>query len=101
MALVLLAFRQGRTIEFWPPKIGSRPPAARAADCGERDDRPAPVPDLPGPASGMVRVYDVADAGQFYREIAPNYDARNSARLLATHMEVITRIDQAQKAKPD
>jgi ubiquinone/menaquinone biosynthesis C-methylase UbiE len=37
---------------------------------------------------------------QFYQAIAPNYDQRNSVNLLATHLEVITRIDQLRRAKP-
>jgi ubiquinone/menaquinone biosynthesis C-methylase UbiE len=45
-------------------------------------------------------VFGVSDAAQFYQAIAPNYDQRNSVNLLATHMEVITRIDRIRTVKP-
>src|SRR5947207_15880530 len=77
--MLVCAFGQGRTIEFWPPKIGSRP--ERAAD-GDRTLTAA------GPAGGMIplaapvakqsRVFEVSEAPQFYQAIAPNYDQRNS-----------------------
>jgi ubiquinone/menaquinone biosynthesis C-methylase UbiE len=105
MALLVLAFRQGRTIEFWPPKIGSKPGGADEAAMNPRDrtgqDQKQPAVRMAAPVASADRVYEVADAARFYQEIAPNYDQGNSARLLATHMEVITRIDQARKAKPD
>jgi ubiquinone/menaquinone biosynthesis C-methylase UbiE len=100
--MLVCAFRQGRTIEFWPPKIGSRPERA--------GDRPPAVAGPAGPAGSTFplsapvteqgRVFDVSDAAQFYQVIAPNYDQGNSARLLATHMEVITRVDQARRSNP-
>jgi len=104
--LVILAFRQGRTIEFWPPKIGSRPGATGAADrhgpaaAAIRPQHKKPTFLLAAPAVSVARVFEVCDASQFYQEIAANYDQRNSARLLAMHMEVITQIDQARKGKP-
>ena len=116
MVLLIVAFRQGRTIEFWPPKIGSGPGGAVAGDSSLPMDRPAgttgphdrigpdqkqPAVSLAAPVASAARVYEIAEAARFYQEIAPNYDQRNSARLLATHMEVITRIDLARKAKPD
>ena len=105
MSLLILAFRQGRTIEFWPPRIGSRPDGTGEAVMDLRDgtgsDQKRPAVWLAAPVSSAGRVYEVAVAAQFYQEIAPNYDARNTARLLATHMEVITRIDQARRVKPD
>jgi SAM-dependent methyltransferase len=61
----------------------------RDADGGGSDPRPA----------GVVRLYDVVNAKQFYAEIAPNYDLNNSANLLATHMEVIERIKQVRAPK--
>lgn len=48
----------------------------------------------------MAKVFEVTDAAQFYQAIAPNYDQRNSVNLLATHLEVIARVDKLRKAKP-
>jgi ubiquinone/menaquinone biosynthesis C-methylase UbiE len=105
--LVIVAFRQGRTIQFWPPKIGSEPSGRAAADGKTRRRRHVTGPDdkrlaswLPAPVATAPRMFEVRDAAQFYREIASNYDQRNSDRLLDTHLEVITRIDQARKMKP-
>jgi ubiquinone/menaquinone biosynthesis C-methylase UbiE len=95
LVLIVWAFWQGRPIEFWPPKIGSRP---------ERKSHGAPGGSgrrlISRAYAQLARTFEVADAAQFYQEIAPNYDQRNSGNLLATHMEVITRIDQARKTKP-
>ena len=95
LVLIIWAFSQGRPVEFWPPKIGARP---------ERKAHSAPGGDRRRLASRgcaqVARKFEVADAAQFYQEIALNYDQRNSGNLLATHMEVITRIDQARKIKP-
>jgi ubiquinone/menaquinone biosynthesis C-methylase UbiE len=105
--LVLMAFRQGRTIQLWPPKIGSKPAGRSAADGKTRPRRPVTGPDdrqlpswLSAPVATTTRTFEVRDAAQFYREIASNYDQRNSDKLLDTHLEVITRIDQARKMKP-
>jgi ubiquinone/menaquinone biosynthesis C-methylase UbiE len=105
--LVLAAFRQGRTIQFWPPKIGPKPPGRAVAGGKTRRRGHVAAPDdkqlasfLPAPVATATRMFEVRDAAQFYREIASHYDQRNSDRLLATHMEVITRIDHARKGKP-
>jgi ubiquinone/menaquinone biosynthesis C-methylase UbiE len=101
--LIIWAFRQGRAVEFWPPKVGSRPDRVAAVPPG-RPAADAPNNQLKIPLGAPVvetaREFDVREAARFYREIAQNYDQRNSAKLLATHMEVITRIDHARKAKP-
>ncbi|MBO3745194.1 methyltransferase domain-containing protein [Streptosporangiaceae bacterium NEAU-GS5] len=89
-ALLVWAFHQGRQIEFWPPKIGPRPEGADRARKPATVDRPANVD----------RLYEVGDASDFYDAIAPNYDQRNSVNLLATHMDVITRVEEARKCKP-
>jgi ubiquinone/menaquinone biosynthesis C-methylase UbiE len=95
LVLIVWAFWQGRPIEFWPPKIGSRPERKTGAPPGGSGRR------LTSHGYAQpVHTFEVADAAQFYQEIAPNYDQRNSGNLLATHMEVITRIDQARKLKP-
>jgi ubiquinone/menaquinone biosynthesis C-methylase UbiE len=101
--LVVCAFWQGRPIEFWPPKIGSRPERAAAGPAAATAGRVGPARGtflLAAPVAASERAFEVSEAGQFYQAIAPNYDQGNSARLLATHMEVITRIDHARKANP-
>jgi ubiquinone/menaquinone biosynthesis C-methylase UbiE len=105
--LVVAAFRQGRTIQFWPPKIGSQPSGRanpdrrtrRRTGVAEPNDKQAPSL-LAAPVATACRTFEVSEAVQFYREIASKYDQRNSDRLLVTHMEVITRIDQARRMKP-
>jgi hypothetical protein len=106
IALIVWAFRQGRPVEFWPPKIGSRPdrasaplaaPLAATATGGTREEPASP---RDAQLANIARVFEVRDAAQFYQAIASNYDQRNSVNLLATHMEVITRIDQLRRAKP-
>lgn len=99
--LIIWALRQGRTVELWPPKIGPRPDGVIVPDNHDSPTAAAylPAPPHTGPIAGATRVFDVFEAAQFYQEIAVNYDQRNSAKLLATHMEVITRIDQARRNK--
>ncbi|HEY0542170.1 MAG TPA: class I SAM-dependent methyltransferase [Actinoallomurus sp.] len=82
--------RKAGPFEFRAPDgNAARAESTRDEDCGGSDLRPA----------GVVRLYDVGNAKQFYTEIAPNYDLNNSANLLATHMEVIERIKQARAPK--
>jgi ubiquinone/menaquinone biosynthesis C-methylase UbiE len=87
--IVGAAFAQGRQVSIGPASIGERPrplvpPAARA-----------------GASSGEVgRVFEVSEAKSFYKAIAPNYDERNSANLIATHLETIIRINEAREVKP-
>jgi ubiquinone/menaquinone biosynthesis C-methylase UbiE len=96
LILIVWAFRQGRQVEFWPPKIGSRPDYRAAARItGEHVEQPARRQ-----GTEFARIFEIADAAQFYQVIAPNYDQRNSVNLLATHMEVISRIDEVRKMKP-
>src|SRR5689334_12287744 len=97
--LIVCAFRQGRPIDFWPPKIGSRPVPGDGQAVAAADP-PAGMLLLTAPVAEQARVFEVSEAAQFYQAIAPNYDQGNSARLLATHMEVITRIDHARRANP-
>lgn len=97
--LVVWAFRQGRSVRLGNLLyFGSRRPARTGAasevettDAG-RDDRRL---------AGVARLFDVEDSAEFYSLIAVNYDQRNSVNLLNTHMEVITRIEDARRTKPD
>lgn len=95
LMLIVWAFRQGREIGFWPPRIGLRPEHGRDSDAAGQAPSSRNLH-----LANVARVFEVSDAAQFYQMIAPNYDQRNSVNLLATHMEVITRIDQARRAKP-
>jgi ubiquinone/menaquinone biosynthesis C-methylase UbiE len=97
--MLACAFWQGRMVEFWPPKIGPRPERSAATDRAVAATGPArPAFPLSAPVAECARLFEVSQAAQFYQAIAPNYDQGNSSRLLATHMEVITRIDQARRA---
>ncbi|MEV4291245.1 class I SAM-dependent methyltransferase [Nonomuraea bangladeshensis] len=86
LVLIFWAFRQGRAIEFLPPRIGEQPAGPQKAS--------------PPPASVQPNIYEVDNAMAFYGAIAPNYDQRNSVNLLATHLEVISRIEEFGVAKP-
>jgi ubiquinone/menaquinone biosynthesis C-methylase UbiE len=98
LILIVWAFRQGREIGLWPPKIGLRPDRGKAARL--TGGNAGLVPSLRNAQAAQVtKVFEVADAAQFYQSIAPNYDQRNSVNLLATHLEVITRIDQLRRSK--
>lgn len=102
-AMVVIAFCQGRPVQVGRFSIGGRPQAGQ----------PRPQPALPhefasaytdqvlGHMPGEVtQVFEVAQAKQFYHAIAPNYDERNSANLLATQLETIIRLEMARKVKP-
>jgi ubiquinone/menaquinone biosynthesis C-methylase UbiE len=98
LILIVWAFRQGREIGLWPPKIGLRPDRGKAARLTGGNAGLVTSPRNVQPAQ-VTKVFEVADAAQFYQSIAPNYDQRNSVNLLATHLEVITRIDQLRRSK--
>ncbi|WP_440103180.1 class I SAM-dependent methyltransferase [Streptosporangium sp. H16] len=100
LTLIVWAFRQGRAIEFWPPRIGEQPADLEATE--EEPEVSAPSPALAVVAADVRtdRVFETQEALGFYQAIAPNYDQRNSVNLLATHMEVITRIDEIRAVKP-
>jgi 2-polyprenyl-3-methyl-5-hydroxy-6-metoxy-1,4-benzoquinol methylase len=100
------AFWQGRSIELGPfikfhvKDAGkARDPADDIAEAPPGQDEPKHSPD--SRLADVTRVFDVVDANQFYGDIAANYDQRNSVNLLATHLEVISRIDQARTVKPE
>jgi SAM-dependent methyltransferase len=97
LALTVWAFLQGRAIEFWPVRIGAQQDDDEdPADAGETEqDTGAASPD-----AARAEIFDVGEAMTFYEAIAPNYDQRNSVNLLATHLEVITRVDEIRAAKP-
>ncbi|MFI6903682.1 class I SAM-dependent methyltransferase [Nonomuraea sp. NPDC050394] len=87
IVLVVLvgAYRQGRSIEFWPPRVGPREEAL--APAAANDDE-------------AVQLFETTQARDFYQAIAPNYDQRNSANLLETHRAVIRLLVGLRDAKP-
>jgi SAM-dependent methyltransferase len=96
--IVVAAFAQGRQVSIGPASIGERPKSARpkllrlptaSTGAGSQDLRPGEV----------ARVFEVSEAKSFYHAIAPNYDERNSANLIATHIETIIRINEAREVK--
>lgn len=104
LTLLVVAFWQGRAISIWPPTIG---PRARPGADELPDKAPADRMSQDGSmASGVVlsgrvtTALEVSDAKIFYEAIATTYDERNSANLLATHMDTLERIEQAQEGKP-
>jgi ubiquinone/menaquinone biosynthesis C-methylase UbiE len=105
LVLVIWAFWQGREINFWPPRIGLRPDRTAAIPLNHDHARAMLGPrrrpsSRPADPAKFMEVFGVAEAARFYQLIAPNYDQRNSVNLLATHMEVIIRIEQARRQKP-
>jgi SAM-dependent methyltransferase len=103
LALLVVGFRQGREISFWPPRVG---PRAGTGEDGSSQKTPevstasAKRVALGGRISDHVSMaFEVCEAKKFYQLIAANYDERNSANLLATHMETIERIEKACAGK--
>jgi hypothetical protein len=74
--LIVAAFRQGRSISLWPPKIGASPTTRRP-----RVMRSAGALHRPRDSARVDREYSVDRAGDFYQKIARNYDLRNSGNL--------------------
>ncbi|MFI6453287.1 class I SAM-dependent methyltransferase [Streptosporangium amethystogenes] len=99
LVLIVWAFWQGRSVEFWPPRIGAQPGHPEAADDEAAPRESDPTSEALPVGARPDRVFDTRDALGFYQAIAPNYDQRNSVNLLATHMEVITRIEAIRAAK--
>ncbi len=87
LAMILAtAFRQGRSIQIWPPQIGARPERSIAA--------PEPAPQT---TPGVDREYGVDRARDFYGEIARNYDLRNSGNLVSTHLATVAELQSIRR----
>jgi SAM-dependent methyltransferase len=104
LVLLVIGFNQGREITFWPPRVGARPRSREDRESQEISDASTATSEglaLKGSAShhGSMTL-EVCQAGKFYQLIAANYDARNSANLLATHMETIERIEKIRAGRP-
>lgn len=94
--VIIVALRQGREISIWPPKIGLHPRAGLSApEQHIPADRPAVTC---GPMTVVDREYAVNQARDFYQEIAPNYDLRNSGNLVSTHLSTVAQL-QAIRAQ--
>lgn len=84
--IVGLAFLQGRDVSLWPPRIGPRvysgPKWEEISPTTGRDKRPD-------------REYGVNNSREFYQEIAPYYDLRNSGNLVSTHLATVAELQKA------
>jgi ubiquinone/menaquinone biosynthesis C-methylase UbiE len=89
-SVIVIALRQGRSVSIWPPRIGPHPRtnSARPGDEASTDRLPQ------ARESGAVvdRSYTADRAKDFYQEIAPYYDLRNSGNLVSTHLETVAQI---------
>ena len=129
--IAIAAFCQNREISLWPPRIGQRPIASSpgkdsaslntrliAASSTVLGSSESVAPRMSG-ASGVVRPYQYRDvkmptkdrlfdsefsvdqAREFYENIAPHYDQRNSGKLIRTHRQTTYIIKQFQEVRPE
>jgi SAM-dependent methyltransferase len=97
-SVIIIALRQGRSISIWPPSIGPHPRANSVRqDDGAPTDKPPPVGGL---GAVVDREYAVDRAKNFYQEIAPYYDLRNSGDLVSTHLETVAQIQAIRAQRP-
>jgi ubiquinone/menaquinone biosynthesis C-methylase UbiE len=89
MGIVLAAFRQGRAISIWPPRIGPR--LSAPAFSGRPEMPPRGLVGADG-AAPVDREYGVDRARDFYQEIARSYDLRNSGNLVSTHLATVAQL---------
>jgi SAM-dependent methyltransferase len=89
-ALLVIAFRQGRPISFWPPRIGRL--AAGPAGAADAEWQPA--------ATDLSREYGVDRSRDFYQEIASSYDLRNSGNLVSTHLATVAHLQAMRTQRP-
>jgi ubiquinone/menaquinone biosynthesis C-methylase UbiE len=101
--LAAAAFCQGRPITIGRLSIGARPRAseesAKAPVSAAHTANESALSADPRFGKAQI-VFETPEAKQFYHAIARNYDERNSANLLATQFETITRLQIARDAKP-
>ena len=96
--LVGMAFRQGREISFWHPRIGPRPPADATPAPPTAPSEPEAAPAQPSSLTvtdtrqRRRTMYELGTAQEFYQAVATRYDQRNSGPFLATQREVVRRI---------
>src|ERR1700735_5246451 len=102
--VLVIGFRQGREISFWPPRVGPQPQTqAVGKACLPREARRNSSKHTSGGKSetdNLSTTFEPRDASKFYQMIASKYDERNSANLIATHMDTIERIEQARVNNP-
>lgn len=97
--LVVVAFRQGRQI--WG--IGPRPPTEHPpAESPQRADSAAVdgLTTAGRPAEPVDREYPVDRARDFYQQIAPYYDQRNSGGVVSTHLATVRRVRAIRTQQP-
>lgn len=96
--VIVVALRQGRPISILQLRIGSGPRADSARPGDEAPtDRPSPAW---GPGEVVAREYTVDRAKDFYQEIAPYYDLRNSGDLVSTHLQTVAQIQAIRARRP-
>jgi ubiquinone/menaquinone biosynthesis C-methylase UbiE len=89
-SVIVTAFLQGRAISIWPPQIGPHP---KAWSSPPHQHTTADLPMVTGEPTVVVdREYTVDRAKDFYQEIAPNYDLRNSGNLVSTHLATVAQL---------
>lgn len=84
--IVGIAFVQGRDISIWPPRIGPRVPKGPEWEA----ILPKAARDL-----RVDREYGVHKSREFYQEIAPYYDLRNTGNLVSTHLATVAQLQEA------
>jgi SAM-dependent methyltransferase len=92
LVLIVAAFREGRSISLWPPRIGRRQVAPEPPLAPEAAGR--------GPTAGVDREYPVEAANDFYQEIATTYDLRNSGNLVTTHLATVAHLQALRERRP-
>lgn len=98
VSLIVVAFLQGRKIIIGQTEIGPRPDVHPSR---LDDEAPTKRPALAsGPAEEVDREYTVERAKDFYQEIAPSYDLRNSGNLVSTHLATVAQLQEARAQRP-
>jgi SAM-dependent methyltransferase len=122
IGIATVAFCQGREMCLWPPKIGVRPidshhgKGPTSLNSGPAVTTLTPTKPHASGASGVVRSYParqirlpakdrlfdreftVDQAWEFYQNVAPHYDQRNSGKLINTHRQTARLIRQTKPA---
>ena len=89
-SVIVAGFLQGREISIWPPQIGPHPRSRSSPP--EQHATANLLMEKGGSMAVVDREYIVDRARDFYQEIAPNYDLRNSRNLVATHLATLVQL---------
>lgn len=95
--VIVVALFQGRAISIWPPHIGPHP---RTRSCPTDPHATADLPMVTAKSMAVVdREYTVDRAKDFYQEITPYYDLRNSGNLVSTHLATVSQLQEIRTQK--